>query len=115
MHRASRELRTAYILALADLDRLFSEECCRHTVGFFPTVRVWICPHCESTIPDVGGLPGPLDMAHASDCDWLSQLHEWPPELVDFYIAAWMQRSPHAKRIIRATCTKPNPQDSSGS
>lgn len=101
MFLSPQELRNAYVLCLAELDRLFAQECYRQTIGFFPTVRVWVCPNCDSTIPDTGLLPSPMDMTHQADCAWIEQLQDWPQELVNFYIGAWMQRNPMSKRIIR--------------
>lgn len=108
LENASPELRDQYVISLAELDQLFSQECRRETIGFFPTYRVWVCPYCESTIPDTG-IPTPLDMSHRLDCEWMMQLNAWPKELVEYYIAAWMQRNPQSKRIIRAGFTMPLP------
>lgn len=113
MGYSPQELRNAYILCLAELDSLFAQECHRQTIGFFPTVRVWICPNCGSTMPDTGLLPSPMDMSHDGDCAWLEQLQTWPGELVNFYIAAWMQRNPISKHIIMGSPLGNFPQDSS--
>lgn len=108
------DVRAAYTLQLAELDDFFAQECYLKTVGFFPTQRVWVCPYCESTIPDAG-LPSPTDMLHHQGCAWAEALCEWPKELVEFYMAAWMQRNPMSKRIIRTACPipqTPNPSES---
>ena len=104
--RTPPDIRAAYALQLAELDSFFGQECYLMTIGYFPTQRVWVCPHCESTIPDAG-LPSPMDMIHHPNCEWAEALNEWPPELVSFYMAAWMQRQPMSKRLIRAACPIP--------
>ena len=112
--RTSPDIRAAYALQLAELDNFFGQECRRVTIGYFPTARVWVCPYCEESIPDVG-LPVPMEIDHAPGCTWVEALFEWPPELVSFYMAAWMQRNPMSKRLIRTACPipqTPNPSES---
>lgn len=112
--RSSPDTRAAYAFQLTELDKFFSQECYLKTIGFFPTQRVWVCPHCESTIPDIG-IPSPNDMLHNPGCAWGEALNEWPRELVAFYMAAWVQRHPMSKRLIRTACPvpkAPNPSES---
>lgn len=110
----SPDIRAAYALQLTALDNFFAQECYRATVGFFPTRRMWICPSCGSSIDDIG-IPKPVEISHKFECAWMQAFFEWPKDLVDFYIAAWMQRHPMSKRLIRAACPvpqTPNPSES---